>query len=580
MEKFLTRSDLLSVEKPARYVGGEYNQIIKDKNRINCRFALCYADVYEVGMSNINTRIIYSLLNKKNDVWCERVFSPCVDFEGVLRKNGIKLYSLESKDSLDEFDIIYFDAKSEINYINILNMLELGGVEILSSNRENMSTIVIVGGICSKNPYPLSNFVDIFLIGKKEELIGNIVQKYIDFKESGKKKWEFLDSIKDIDGIFMPSIHNQNSVINKVEVEDLDLLDYPSSYVIPNMDIEKNRIIIEISRGGERVEVGRNYFRFCQSSYTSGETRLQSLDKIIKLVDDSLKNTGQNEIEFLFQDATCYNYLEKLLEKMDEIYKEKNLKIFIPFIGMNYKNLYLLSMFQNVYNKEVTFDIGAGNNRLREMINSNFTEWQIFDCCRTAYEIGITNITLKFTIGLPTENYEDIGAISTLVNKIVEIFEDEVEDENEITENKFCITLKISNFIPRSHTPFEFCGQNSQDKLELKQRYLKDKIESKNVKYIFDNPQVSIIEGVIARGDKSISDVIFDAFKNGARYDSTEKSVDIHPWNKALSKINFDVKGYAGMEYDVLHNFPWDNINYGVEKDFLVMEYKRALNIK
>lgn len=570
MEKFLTRSDLLSVEKPARYVGGEYNQIIKDKNIINCRFAFCYADVYEVGMSDINTRILYSLLNKRSDVWCERVFSPCIDFEGLLRKNGIKLYSLESKCALHEFDIIYFEVTSEINYINILNMLELGGVEVLSSNRKNTNSFIIAGGACSKNPYPLSNFVDIFIIGEKEEIIDILVQKYIEFKETGKKKEEFLYSIKDIDGIFIPSIHNESSVINKVETQDLDRLIYPSNYIISNMDIEKNRIIIEVSRGCS------GSIRFCQSSYTNGETRFQSLDKIIKLVDESLKNTGQNEIEFLLQDENDYNYLEEILEKMDSIYKGKNIKIFIPFIGMNYKNLYLLSRFKNVYNKEVTFDIGAGNSRLREMINNGITEQEIFDCCRTAFDIGIKNITLKFTIGLPTENYEDIGAISSLVNRIAEIFDYDMQED----ENKFSITLRVSNFVPRPHTPFEFCAENSPDKLELKQRYLKDKIDIENVKYIFDNPQVSIIKGVIARGDKNISNVIFDAFKNGARYDSIEENIDIHPWNKALSKINFDAKGYAGMEYDVAHAFPWNNINYGVEKDFLVMEYKRALDIK
>ncbi len=565
----VTRQDLLKVEKPARYVGGEYNQVLKQKENIKCRFAFCFPDVYDIGMSNLGMKILYNVLNKRNDTWCERVFAPWFDFEKIMREKDITLYGLESKDPINEFDIVGFTLQYEMSYTNILNMLNLSKIPILSKDRDKDYPFVIAGGPCASNPYPLSKFIDIFLLGDGEELINTVVEKYILWKEEKLPKVEFLYSIKDIQGVFIPSIHTKNDVIKKAVIEDLDKLDYPTNFVVPNMDIIQNRISLELFRGCDRG------CRFCQAGYTYRPVRERSVDKILKLATESLKNTGMNEISLSSLSTGDYSNFNLLTNSLIDVCKEKNVNISLPSLRVDSVDNELARKLKEFKNNSVTIAPEAGSQRLRNVINKNITEEDILNSCRTAFSNGSSSIKLYFMIGLPTETYEDIEAIVTLANKIVEEY---YKIPKELRNGKCLVTVSTSTFVPKPHTPFEWFAQNTIDKIELKQQFLKEKIKGKNLKFNWHNPNVSMLEAVISRGDNRICDLIHEAYKNGAKFDSFGEKINMDAWNKAFKTTKIDPKDYANKEYGLEYEFPWDNIMHGVNKEFLIREYNKAIS--
>lgn len=567
----LSRNQLLSVTKPARYVGGEYNQVIKNKENIKCRFAFCFPDVYDIGMANLGMKILYNVLNKREDTWCERVFAPWSDYEELLRKEKIELYGLESKDSIREFDIIGFTLQYEMSYTNILNMLNLANIPVYSKDRYEEYPLVIAGGPCASNPAPLSKFIDAFLLGEGEELIDTIAQKYVEWKEKKLPKIEYLKSIKNIPGVYVPTLHTKKDKITKVVIEDMDKVDYPVNFVVPSTDIVQNKISLEVFRGCSRS------CRFCQAGYIYRPVREKSTKRLLELAKKTLENTGINEISLASLSTSDYSDFNNLASSLIKLGEDKKVSLSLPSLRIDSINLDILNRVQAVRKSSLTFAPEAGSQRLRDVINKNITKDNILNGCKLAFENGWSSVKLYFMIGLPTETFEDLDEIVQLANSIVDLY---YSIPKEKRKGKCSVTVSTSTFVPKPHTPFEWFGQNTLDKIELKQQFLKNKLKSKNIKYSWHNPLVSRLEAVISRGDERVCNLIYEAFKNGAKFDSWEECLNLEAWDKAFKTTNIKPEEYASREYDLDYEFPWDNIMHGVEKEFLKREYKKAIDGK
>lgn len=564
----LTRQDLLSVEKPARYVGGEYNQVMKEKDNIKCRFAFCFPDVYDIGMSNLGMKILYGVLNRREDTWCERVFAPWPDFEAVMRKKNIELYGLESKDSIKKFDMVGFTLQYEMSYTNILNMLDLAGISILAKDRKEEEPFVVAGGPCACNPAPLSDFIDVFMLGEGEVLLNKIVQKYVEWKEKKLPKIEYLKSIKDLQGIYIPKLHTQSDIIRKVVIENMNEVYYPTDFVVPSTEIVQNKISLEVFRGCTRG------CRFCQAGYIYRPVREKSSKRLLDLAKKSYTSTGMNEISLASLSTCDYSEFSELANGLIEFGEERKIGLSLPSLRIDSIDLEILKKVQSVRKSSLTFAPEAGSQRLRNVINKNITEEDILKGCRLAFENGWNNIKLYFMIGLPTETYKDLDEIVVLANKIVELY---YSMPKEMRKGKCNVTVSTSTFVPKPHTPFEWCAQNTLDKIELKQQFLKEKLSNKSIKYSWHNPQISRLEAVIARGDEKIGALIYEAYKNGAKFDSWEQQLNLEAWEKAFATLKIDPKEYANREYQEEDKFPWDHIMHGVEKKFLRREYEKAM---
>ncbi|MDD3303611.1 MAG: TIGR03960 family B12-binding radical SAM protein [Clostridia bacterium] len=567
----LTRNELLSVSKPARYVGGEYNQVVKKLDNIKCRYAFCFPDIYDIGMSNLGMKILYAVLNKRKDTWCERVFAPWPDFEELMRKKNIELYGLESKDSIKNFDMVSFTLQYEMSYTNILNMLDLANIPLLSIDRKEEDPFVFAGGPCASNPYPLIKFMDFFLLGEGEEQLNQVVDKYVIWKSKKLAKSDFLNAIKEIDGVFIPSIHTRKDMIKKAVIKDMNAVEYPTNFVVPSTEIVQNRISLELFRGCSRG------CRFCQAGYIYRPVREKSADRLLQIAKESIRATGLNDITLSSLSTSDYSQFQKLTSSLLDICDKNKIGLSLPSLRIDNVNLDVLNKVQAIRKSSLTFAPEAGSQRLRDVINKNITEEEILDGCKLAFENGWNTVKLYFMIGLPTETFEDLSHIVLLANKIVDVYYAIPKDKR---NGKCMVTVSTSTFVPKPHTPFEWFGQNTLDKIELKQQFLKDKLKNKNIKYSWHDPKVSRLEALISRGDENISDVIYHAFKNGAKFDSWEAYLNIDAWEKAAKDVNISINDYANREYDLEHEFPWDNIMHGVTKEFLIREYNNAIIAK
>jgi len=554
--------------KPARYVGNEYNQILKNKQEIDIRFAMCFPDIYDIGMSNLGIKILYDILNKRRDTWCERVFAPWKDFEDLMKKKKVKLYGLESKDSIDTFDFIGFTLQYEMSYTNILNMLDLSNVPLYSKDRQIRFPFVIAGGPCTANPYPLAPFIDIFVIGDGEEVVNILMDKYAEWKKNKLPKRNYLESIKDIQGIFIPSIHTKDDTINKIVVQDLNNVAFPLKPIVPSTEITQDRISLEVFRGCSRG------CRFCQAGYIYRPVREKSVDKLLEIASCNIQSTGHNEISLFSLSTSDYPDFLELADKLLEFGKDKRVSLSLPSLRIDSMNVDIIKKIQSVRKSSLTFAPEAGSQRLRDVINKNITESDILESSRLAFENGYTTLKLYFMIGLPTEDYTDLNAIVELCNKIVDEYY-KLPKENR--KGKLLLTVSTSTFVPKSHTPFEWCGQATIEKIELKQQFLKDKLSKKNIKYSWHNPLVSRLEALIAKGDEKVAKVIYSAWRLGARFDSWDECFNVSVWNKALEKENIKIEDYANKQYDLDAEFCWDNIFCGVDKEFLKREYIKSL---
>ncbi len=575
---------LLSVQKPGRYTGGEQGSVIKNKSEVDVRFAFCFPDTYEIGMSHLGMKILYSLFNSREDIWCERVFAPWVDFEAVMRENNIPLFSLESRDPLYDFDIIGFTMQYEMSYTNLLNMLDLGGVPIRSSDRKELKNLVVAGGPCVCNPEPIAEFVDIFFLGEGEEVDLEVIDLYKKYKLSGGSKQEFLIEASKIEGVYVPSLYDVSynpdgtvsaitpkqgapKTIRKRIIKDLDSVHYPETFVTPYIEIVHDRAVQEIFRGCIRG------CRFCQAGYIYRPVREKSVDTINSQAKSLCETTGYNEISLNSLSTSDYREIEPLLNSLLSWTDESHINLALPSLRIDNFSDELLQKISSVRKSGLTFAPEAGTQRLRDVINKNITEDEIMNTCITAFKGGYTSVKLYFMLGLPTETEADLKGILELGQRIVDAY---YHLEERPKGKAVSVSISVSSFVPKPFTPFQFEPQDTLDTIREKQKLLLDSVTTKKISLSWHDSSTSFLEGVLARGDRRICDVLEWAWKNGCKFDSWSEEFKFETWIQAFEEFGLDPTFYANRKREYDEIMPWEHLDYAVSKEFLIRENKLA----
>ncbi len=574
----------ISVEKPTRYIGGEVNSIIKDKNKVDIHFGFCFPDLYEVGMSHLGSHILYGVLNNIDFVYCERIYFPWVDMIEEIEKRDMKMFTIETKTYLDELDIINFTLQYELCYTNILKILELSKIEFLSKDRKETDPIIMAGGSCAYNPEPLADIIDLFCLGEGEEVLVELMELLRKKKKENLSKEEFLFLASNIEGIYVPSfydvIYNEDFTIKSVEpnrkdikktikkriIKDLDKSYYPEKFIIPYMDIVHDRAVIEIFRGCTRG------CRFCQAGMIYRPIREKSKDTIIKQSKEIIKNTGFEEIALSSLSTLDYNGIEDLIFRMNEDFYEDNTSLSLPSLRTDDLNVNIIKEIQKTKKTGLTFAPEAGSQRLRDVINKNVTRDDLVQTLTKIYKIGYHRVKLYFMIGLPTENYDDIDEINELGNLATYLFKN-IKDKPS-TKN-VSVTLSVSAFVPKPFTPFQWIKQNTIEEFDEKQRYLRKIITNKKIRYTYHDAKTATLEDVFARGDRRLSKVLINAVKKGQILDGWMEFFDYDRWMEAFKEENIDPKFY-NRERSLDEILPWDHIDVGVDKEFLKREWEKA----
>ena len=575
---------LLSVQKPGRYAGNEQGSVIKDKSKVDLRFAFCFPDTYEVGMSHLGMKILYSHFNAREDIWCERVFAPWVDFEEVMRENGIPLFALESHDPLTEFDIIGFTLQYELCYTNVLNMLDLSGIPIKSSERKGLKNLVVAGGPCVCNPEPLADFVDIFFLGEGEEVDLEVIDLYRECRDNNVSKEEFLQKAAQIEGVYVPSLYdieynsdntikaitpkcNAPSTVKKRIIKDLDNCFYPETFVTPFIEIIHDRAVQEVFRGCIRG------CRFCQAGFIYRPVREKSADTVNSQAKCLCENTGYEEISLSSLSTSDYTELETLLSEMLDWSDEQKVSISLPSLRVDNFSPELLENVKKVKKSGLTFAPEAGTQRLRDVINKNVTEEEIMRTCLTAFQGGYTSVKLYFMLGLPTETDEDLIGITALGQKIVNMFYEMPDRPRGKSVN---VSISVSTFVPKPFTPFQYEPQDDLAEVERKQKLLVESLTTKKITLSWHDSKTSILEGVFARGDRRLGKVIYEAHKLGCKFDGWGEMFDYDKWMKAFEIAGVDPNFYNHRTRDFEEILPWSHLDYYVTEKFLQEENRLA----
>lgn len=575
---------LLSVQKPGRYAGNEQGSVIKDKSKVDLRFAFCFPDTYEVGMSHLGMKILYSQFNAREDIWCERVFAPWVDFEEVMRKNSIPLFALESHDPLTEFDIIGFTLQYELCYTNVLNMLDLSGIPIKASERNGLKNLVVAGGPCVCNPEPLADFVDIFFLGEGEEVDLEVIDLYRECRDNNVSKEEFLQKAAQIEGVYVPSLYdieynsdntikaitpkcNAPSIVKKRIIKDLDNCFYPETFVTPFIEIIHDRAVQEVFRGCIRG------CRFCQAGFIYRPVREKSADTVNSQAKCLCETTGYEEISLSSLSTSDYTKLEKLLSEMLDWSDRQRVSISLPSLRVDNFSPELLEKVKKVKKSGLTFAPEAGTQRLRDVINKNVTEEEIMRTCLTAFQGGYTSVKLYFMLGLPTETDEDLIGITALGQKIVNMFYEMPERPKGKSVN---VSISVSTFVPKPFTPFQYEPQDDLAEVERKQKLLVDSLTTKKITLSWHDSKTSILEGVFARGDRRLGKVIYEAHKLGCKFDGWGEMFDYDKWMKAFEIAGVDPNFYNHRTRDFEEILPWSHLDYYVTEKFLQEENRLA----
>ena len=574
---------LPKVQKPARYTGGEYNEIKKDLADVRVRIAFCFPDTYEIGMSNVGMRILYGIMNNMDGVWCERVFAPWGDMEAQMREHNLPLWALESQQPVKDFDMIAFTIGYEMAYSNILNMLSLADVPLHAKDRHGLQNIVFAGGVCSFNPEPLADYIDFFSLGEGEDITVEIVSLYDRAKAENWSKEQFLQEVANIDGVYVPSFYRHeynedgtlaaivplNGAPEKVTkriVEDLDSAYWPTKMIVPSTEIVHDRANLEVFRGCIRG------CRFCQAGFSCRPVRKKSPEVLYKQAVETLENSGNNEITLSSLSTSDYRGLKALTDELIPYCKESRVNLSVPSLRADNFSRELMEKLQTVRKSGLTFAPEAGTQRLRDVINKNLTEDEILTTCRNAFSGGWNNVKLYFMLGLPTETDEDVLGIAELVYKVIKTWQ-------EFAVNKkrgLRVHVATAYFVPKPHTPFQWEQQITPQEYLRRCKLLKSHFYSKSITYDYHGPDLSRLEAVFARGDRRLGPVIEEAVKNGARLDGWDEYFNYSYWFDAFNTCGVDPDFYTVRGYGEDEILPWDTIDVGVTKRFLQKERSRA----
>lgn len=580
IEKYLDK-----VEKPSRYTGGEYNSIIKDKQNVNIRFAFCFPDTYEIGMSHLGLRCIYHVLNSIEDVWCERSFMPWVDMEEILRNKNLSLYALESKDALSEFDMLGFTLQYEMSYTNVLAMLDLSGIPLLSKERNSSHPIICAGGPCAVNPEPMADIIDFFMVGEGEEVLPEVMDIYRDYKKSGSKnRDDFLLKIAQLDGVYVPKFYdvtyNEDGTIKeriklkdvkdtvkKRVVENFDSLPHPEDIIVPYTEIVHDRVTLEIFRGCIRG------CRFCQAGFIYRPVRERTPEKLVDIAINSLKSTGYDEVSLCSLSTSDYTRLNELTDELMKYTNERKINFCLPSLRVDNFDLELAKKVQEVRKTSLTFAPEAGTQKMRDVINKNVCEKDILETTSLVFKSGWSGVKLYFMIGLPYEEDEDVVGIKELAYKVQDTY---YSIDKPLRPKGARITVSTSSFVPKPFTPFMWAKQDTIDEIRRKQDILKHEMKSKVINYNWHDADLSILEGIFARGDRRLSNVLITAYKKGCRLDGWNEHFKYDKWMEAFEENGIDYTFYNHRERSYDENLPWDFIDVGVSKEFLMRENEKA----
>lgn len=580
---------LLKIEKPARYTGNEINSIVKDKNAVEIRFCMCFPDVYEIGMSHLGIQILYDLFNKRNDTWCERVYSPWPDLDRLMRENGIELFALESQEPIKQFDFLGITLQYEMCYTNVLQILDLSGIPVFARDRTGSDPIVIGGGPCTYNPEPLADFFDLFYIGEGETVYDMLLDTWLENNHRNGSRMDFLKAAALIEGIYVPCLYRVEynldgtlllfqkkeeflpERIKRQVVSDFTMTDYPEKPLIPYIQVTQDRVVLEIQRGCIRG------CRFCQAGMVYRPVRERSLEYLKELAGKILKATGHDEISLSSLSSSDYTYLPELVYYLIEEFGPRHVNLSLPSLRIDSFALDVMSKIQDVKKSSLTFAPEAGSQRLRNVINKGLSEEDILKGAQDAFAGGWNRVKLYFMLGLPTETEEDIEGIAVLSNRIAQEYYTLPKEKR---NGKVGIISSTSFFVPKPFTPFQWTRMATSEEFLDKQRLLngkmKEQLNRKSIKYNWHEADVTMIEGVFARGDRKLSAVIYDAYKDGCIFDAWSEYFQYGKWLNAFEGNHIDPLFYTNRERDKTELLPWDFIDIGITKEFLWREYEKA----